>query len=134
MLLIFYGLRIMVAIGFWFLGLSIWTAWAAFRGRLNLASIGRQRRLLLAWFYSIPLGYLAVECGWIVREVGRQPWIVYGLMRTQDAVSNLPASAVAVSLGLFACLYVGLFAAFLISAKRIIARGPDMTLEPPRSS
>jgi len=59
---------------------------------------------LLVW--AIPLPYLALETGWCLAEVGRQPWIVYGLMRTKDAVSPLATSQVAVSLAAFFIVYI----------------------------
>ena len=121
----------MVAIGIAFLGLMLWTLVAWLKGQLSSESIGNHRLLLRAWIASIPLGYLATECGWIVREVGRQPWVIYGLLRTRDAASTLPASVVAVSLVTFVVIYSSLFILFLIFAARIIRKGPDLTLMPP---
>jgi len=129
--LIFYSFRLMVMIGMAFLGLTLWTSVVWFKGQLSSASIGNNRLLLRAWIASIPLGYVATECGWIVREVGRQPWIIYGILRTQDAASTLPASVVAVSLATFIAIYSVLFILFLIFAVRIIKKGPDLTLLPP---
>ncbi len=129
--LIFYSFRIMVVIGMAFLGLMLWTLVAWLRGQLTSGSICNNRLLLRAWIASIPLGYLATECGWIVREVGRQPWVIYGLLRTRDAASTLPASVVAVSLVSFVVIYSSLFILFLIFAARIISKGPDLSLAPP---
>lgn len=129
--LIFYSFRIMVAIGMFFLGLMLWTLVAWLKGQLSSESIGSKRLLLRAWIASIPLGYLATECGWIVREVGRQPWVIYGLLRTSDAASTLPASVVAVSLVSFLVVYSILFLLFLVFAVRIVWKGPDLTLIPP---
>jgi cytochrome d ubiquinol oxidase subunit I len=129
--LIFYSFRIMVAIGLVLMGLVIWTSVAWLKGQLSTESIGANRWLLRAWVASIPLGYVATECGWIVREVGRQPWVIYGLLRTRDAASTLPASAVAVSLVTFVVIYSSLFILFLIFAARILRKGPDLTLMPP---
>lgn len=129
--LIFYSFRIMVVIGMAFLGLILWTLVAWLRGQLTSESICNNRLLLRAWIASIPLGYLATECGWIVREVGRQPWVIYGLLRTRDAASTLPASVVAVSLVSFVVIYSILFVLFLIFAARIISKGPDLSLAPP---
>jgi cytochrome d ubiquinol oxidase subunit I len=129
--LIFYSFRIMVAAGMFFLGLMLWTLAAWIKGQLSSGSIGNNRLLLRAWIASIPLGYLATECGWIVREVGRQPWVIYGLLRTRDAASTLPVSVVAVSLVTFVAIYSSLFILFLIFAVRIIRKGPDLTLIPP---
>jgi cytochrome bd ubiquinol oxidase subunit I len=129
--LIFYSFRIMVAVGMFFLGLMLWTLIAWLKGQLSAGPIGNNRLLLQAWIASIPLGYLATECGWVVREVGRQPWVIYGLLRTSDAASTLPASVVAVSLTAFVAIYGILFILFLIFAFRIIRKGPDLTLIPP---
>lgn len=129
--LIFYSFRIMVTVGIFFLGLMLWSSAVWFKGQLSSESICNHRWLLWAWITSIPLGYLAAECGWIVREVGRQPWVIYGILRTRDAASSLPASVVATSLLAFIAVYSVLFVLFLIFATRIISNGPDLSLAPP---
>ena len=58
-----------------------------------------------ALIYVIPLPYLGIMAGWAVAEIGRQPWIVYGLMRTSDAVSPVPTSSVGLSLAAFIVIY-----------------------------
>jgi cytochrome bd ubiquinol oxidase subunit I len=128
--LIFYSFRLMVTIGMAFFGLMLWTVVVWLKGQLSSESIGNHRLLLCAWIASIPLGYIATECGWIVREVGRQPWVIYGLLRTHDATSILPVSVVATSLIAFVVVYSVLFILFLIFAVRIIQKGPDLTLIP----
>ena len=128
--LIYYSFRLMVMAGIIFLGLMLWTSFAWLKGQLSTGTIGNNRLLLRAWIASIPLGYLATECGWIVREVGRQPWVIYGILRTRDAASMLPASVVATSLLAFLAVYSILFILFLIFAGRIIRKGPDLTLMP----
>ena len=77
------------------------------------------------------MGYIATECGWVVREVGRQPWAVYGLLRTEHAVSHLPVPAVATSLLLFVAIYTLLLVLFLLFARRIIIKGPDINQQLP---
>ena len=101
------------------------------RGQLSAAKIARQRWLLIAWMLAAPLGYIAVESGWIVRCVGRQPWTVYGEIRTVDAVSQLPASNVLTSLTAFAVVYSILFVFALYFGSRIIRRGPNLDLPIP---
>jgi len=118
----FYALRIMVAIGVWLLLLSVWTVWRWHRGR----ALEQERRLLTLWLASLPLGYIAVETGWLLREVGRQPWVVHGLIRTADAASALPAYAVAASLLAYLVIYVTLLTVFLVFARRLVRRGPDL--------
>ncbi len=129
--LLFYAFRLMVAIGFYVLALMLWSVWLWYRGELTAERVGRHRRWLLAWIGALPLGYLAVESGWIVREVGRQPWIVNGLMRTAAGVSALPPGTVLASLIGYALLYTLLLTAFLVFARRTLRKGPDVTAEPP---
>jgi len=75
--------------------------------------------------YAIPLPYIALQAGWIVTEVGRQPWIVYGLMKTRDAVSPIAASQVGVSLGAFILVYSLLGAAAFYLMIRYARLGPQ---------
>ena len=129
--LLYYAFRVMAGIGFLFVVLAFWTAYVFRKTRGRLSALLENRMLLLAWVLCIPLPYIAVECGWIVREVGRQPWIVYGLLRTRDAVSAVPASAVSGSMFMFAAFYVVLFISFFVFAKKWLKNGPDLTLMPP---
>src|SRR6202035_1220445 len=103
--LLYYTFRAMAGIGFLFMVLAFWTTFALREARGRLDALLAQRKLLLAWVLAIPLPYIAVECGWIVREVGRQPWVVYGILRTQDAASSIPAQSVAGSIVMFALFY-----------------------------
>lgn len=128
--LLYYSFRIMVAIGFWFVALMIWSVVVWRRGGFAVERIGAHRRLLRAWMLSIPLGYVAVECGWVVREVGRQPWVIYNVMRTSEGVSNLPAATVGTSLLAYTVVYLLLLIAFVVFTRRILFQGPDMTMEP----
>jgi cytochrome d ubiquinol oxidase subunit I len=122
----FYTFRVMIGIGFAMFGLMLWTLWAWYKKRLTAELLPRRKWLLWAWVAFIPLGYLAVEMGWITREVGRQPWIIYGLMRTGDGASPLPAGAVSTSLIVYLVIYTILFLAFLVFAWRILKQGPDL--------
>ncbi|MGH8290382.1 MAG: cytochrome ubiquinol oxidase subunit I [Steroidobacteraceae bacterium] len=130
--LIFYAFRIMAAIGVALFLLALWTAWTALRRRLGSDTITAQKWLLRAWVAAIPLGYVAVDMGWITREVGRQPWIIYDLLRTSAAVSNLPVASVAfTTLGYFLIDSI-LLVSFVIFGYRIIRKGPDFSLPVPR--
>ncbi|MGH1454202.1 MAG: cytochrome ubiquinol oxidase subunit I [Paracoccaceae bacterium] len=102
--LIFWTFRIMVAVGFAMLGLGLWAAWARWRGRLYDAPWLHRAAVLMG-----PTGFLAVLCGWITTEVGRQPYTVYGLLRTGDSAAPLQASAVATSLIAFVVVYFLVF-------------------------
>jgi cytochrome bd ubiquinol oxidase subunit I len=80
-----------------------------------------------AWW----IGFVAVICGWIVTETGRQPWVAYGLLRTADAVSPLAAHTVATTLVLFVLVYGVVFAMGIYYINRLIARGPAEPALPP---
>ncbi|MBZ8180440.1 cytochrome ubiquinol oxidase subunit I [Oscillatoria salina] len=129
--LIYYAFRIMIAIGFFFAGLMFLTVIQWLRGKLSPDNINQQRWLLAGWIFAAPLGYIAVESGWIVRCVGRQPWIVYNQIRTVDAASNLPPGNVLTSLTGFAVTYTLLFFTALYFGSRIIRRGPRLDLPVP---
>jgi cytochrome d ubiquinol oxidase subunit I len=130
--LLYYAFRIMAGIGFAFLVLAWWTAVVVRRTRGNLPGFLANRRLLWAWVLAIPLPYIAVECGWIVREVGRQPWVVYGLLRTRDAVSQVVAApAVAATIAMFIGFYIVLLVTFFVFARKWLRQGPDLALMPP---
>jgi cytochrome d ubiquinol oxidase subunit I len=129
--LIYYAFRTMIAIGFFFAGLMLWSVLQWIRGKLSEENITQQRWLMRAWIFAAPLGYIAVESGWIVRCVGRQPWTVYGQIRTADSASHLPASEVLTSLTGFAVVYTILFVAALYFGSRIIRTGPNLNLPLP---
>ena len=101
------------------------------RGKLSPENITQQRWLLWIWMLAAPLGYIAIECGWIVRCVGRQPWVVYGEVRTVDAASNLPAGDILSSLTGYAVTYTVLFIAVFYFGSRIIRTGPNLNLPIP---
>jgi len=92
----------MVALGSAMALVALWVGWAAWRGRV----IAEHRQLLRALVVVAPFGFLATEAGWIVTEVGRQPWVVQGLMRTASAVTPMPG--LVVPMLVFTCLYLGL--------------------------
>ncbi|MBV5257636.1 cytochrome ubiquinol oxidase subunit I [Synechococcus moorigangaii CMS01] len=129
--LIYYAFRLMSAIGFFLAGLMGISVLQWFRGKFSPGAIAQQKWLLRSWLCAAPLGYLAVESGWIVRCVGRQPWVVYGQIRTADGVSNLPAGEVFVSLLIFTGIYSVLFVCALYFGSRIIRHGPNLDLPLP---
>ncbi|MGH8191327.1 MAG: cytochrome ubiquinol oxidase subunit I [Rhodanobacteraceae bacterium] len=100
----FYSFRIMVALGVLMLLIAWYGLWKWRRGTL-LTSRWYQR----AWIWMMPSGFIALLCGWYVAEVGRQPWVVYGLLRTAKAVSPVPAGSVLTSLIVYVLVYISLF-------------------------
>lgn len=129
--LIYYSFRIMSGIGMFFAALMGVSVVQWLRGKLADGTIAEQKWLMRAWILAAPLGYLAVETGWIVRCVGRQPWIVYGQMRTVDSASHLPAGEVLFSLVGLTSMYVVFLATALFFASRIIHKGPNLELPAP---
>lgn len=107
----FLSFNLMVALGFYFLILSLY-------GWIKRENIEVRKGYLRLVLYSIPLPYVASALGWTVAEVGRQPWIVYGLLRTRDAVSDISLVHVGPSLLAFIVVYgMAGFFGFLLIAK-----------------
>ncbi len=124
---VFIAFRVMVAIGFFLLAVALFGALERWRGRLY-----SNRLLLRLAVVSIPLGFVATVAGWIVAEVGRQPFTVYGLLRTAESVSPIRPEAVFASLILFIVVYGLLFAAFLFFVNKLIRRGFEDDEQRPR--
>ncbi|MDR7156951.1 cytochrome d ubiquinol oxidase subunit I [Sphingobium xenophagum] len=102
--IVFWAFRVMVGIGFAMLGLGLWSLIARWRGKLHDWPWLHRAALVLG-----PSGFVAVLAGWIVTEVGRQPFTVYGLLRTAQSASPLDAPAVAASLLAFVIVYFSVF-------------------------
>jgi cytochrome bd ubiquinol oxidase subunit I len=115
----FYGFRTMYLLGIVILGLACVSLWLRVRGRLFDA------RWFLRWSVGmVPVGFICIIGGWTTAETGRQPWVVYGLIRTADAVSPLTVGALTTSLVAFVLVYSTLFAAFCFLTARVIRKGP----------
>ena len=91
--------QLMVVCGLIMAGVAIWAGWRWWKGQLE-----KDRRLLCALIITAPLGFIAIEAGWVVTEVGRQPWIIQGLMRTSQAVTPMPG--LWIPMVTFSALYV----------------------------
>jgi len=119
--LTFFGFHLMVVLGFYFI---------AFTG-LGLLLLWRRQLYENKWFLrvallSIPLPVIANELGWIAAEVGRQPWIVYELMRTDEAFSTVvPAGQILASICLFSIVYALLFCVWIFLLRRKLHSGPE---------
>jgi cytochrome d ubiquinol oxidase subunit I len=125
----FFSFRIMMAIGFFMLAVAMAGLWLRYRARLF-----ESRALLRSVIIAGPLGFVATLAGWVVAEVGRQPWVVYGMMRTSDAVSPIPAQAVVISLSLFIVIYLLVFLAYLYYLLVMVRNGPDYEEPAPRGA
>ncbi|GAB2865781.1 cytochrome ubiquinol oxidase subunit I [Lentzea nigeriaca] len=90
----------------------------------------RMRFPLYLMVIGIPLPFLAAILGWVFREVGRQPWLIYGLLRTEDAVSQVDSSQILLSLIVFSSLFVVLACVDWALIARAVRRGPDVTPAP----
>jgi cytochrome bd ubiquinol oxidase subunit I len=122
--IVFFAFRAMVGIGIILLALSIIGAYLRWRGHLFT-----NRWFLIALVITSPLSFIAIISGWIVTEAGRQPWVVYDVMRTADAASPLPATNVGLTAILFTIVYASLLAGFLWFFLRAIIQGPVPTSE-----
>jgi cytochrome d ubiquinol oxidase subunit I len=116
----FFGFRIMVGIALLMLAVVVASLWLRWRGELFHTD----------WFLWVctlasPLGFIAVTAGWATTEVGRQPWTVYGLLRTRDSVSpSLTGLDVSISLIGYCLVYLVMFSAGLALMVRLVRRGP----------
>ena len=107
--------------GWGLLGLAVLGGLYAWRGTLTA-----QRWLLRLFVPAVFLPYVANQAGWVASEVGRQPWVVYGLLRTRDAVSpNVAGEHVLVSIVLFSFVYLGLLAVWLFVMNEKVQHGPE---------
>ena len=102
--IVFWSFRVMVGLGFLMLGLGLWSLLARLRGKLHDWSWLHRAALVMG-----PSGFVAVIAGWITTEVGRQPYVIYGLMRTADAVSPIATPGVTGSLIAFVIVYFAVF-------------------------
>ncbi len=118
--LVFQAYHIMVGVGMFLIAVGLLGAWLLWRGKLHSTR----------WFlgllpFLIPLPHLAHETGWMAAEVGRQPWIIQGLMKTADAASVVvPAGDIVISLAMFSVVYTLLFVVFLIIFLKVVRQGP----------
>ncbi|WP_349366226.1 MAG: cytochrome ubiquinol oxidase subunit I [Nitratireductor rhodophyticola] len=122
---LFWTFRIMVGLGFFFILLMGVFFYLSARHRLD-----RYPFLLRIAVLAIPLPWIAAECGWIVAEFGRQPWIIEGVLPTAVAVSNLGASTVLMTIVGFSLIYTVLFIVEMTLMLRAIRKGPEPDEEP----
>ncbi|MEN8153502.1 MAG: cytochrome ubiquinol oxidase subunit I [Acidobacteriota bacterium] len=121
----FVSFHNMVALGMFFLLLMIWSAFLLYRKKLYTSM-----KTLKVLLWSIPLPFIAIQLGWIAAEVGRQPWIVYKLLRTSDAASvTVSSGEILFSIIMFSLIYLALGALWLFLLVKEIKHGPEKLTE-----
>jgi cytochrome d ubiquinol oxidase subunit I len=118
--IVFFSFRVMIGLGFAMLGLGMWSLWARYKGHLF-----DSQPLHVAAMMMGPTGFIAVLAGWITTEVGRQPFTVYGLLRTSDSLAPVAAPAVAASLIAFIIVYFFVFGAGTFYILRMLGVAPE---------
>ena len=117
---IFQFYHIMVAIGMFMIALTVYASWLNFKNKLF-----EKRWLMWVFVWAVLAPQIANQTGWFAAEMGRQPWVVYGLLRTSDALSKtVTANQVLFSLILFTVVYVLLLLLFLYLLNKKIKHGP----------
>jgi cytochrome d ubiquinol oxidase subunit I len=121
--IVFYSFRVMLFLGVLFILTGLIALYLYLRKRL-LQSPGFWRWCV----WLSPFGFVAVIAGWFTTETGRQPWIIYGMMRTVDGASLLPGSSVLITLIAFIILYFVLLGTFIFYLVRLVKKGPDLAV------
>jgi len=118
--IVFWSFRVMVGLGFLMLLLGAWGLWLRWRG-------GFERSRLFLRFATLmgPSGLIAILAGWFTTEIGRQPWVVYGVMRTENAVSNHSALALSTTLVIFIVMYCAVFGTGVSYMVKLVSKGPN---------
>ncbi len=119
---LFFSFRLMAGIGFLFLFVMCWAA--VLRKRRKLSEC---RSFLWTLVAMQPLGWLATELGWVVTEVGRQPWLVYNVLRTADGASPIRAGNVLWSLSLFLIIFAAVGSSYFYFIFKVMRTGPDLS-------
>ncbi|HMB59345.1 MAG TPA: cytochrome ubiquinol oxidase subunit I, partial [Xanthomonadales bacterium] len=121
----FFGFRLMVGMGLIMLGIAWFGNVLRWSGRLE-----NSRWFLWATFLSFPTGFIATVMGWYTAEVGRQPWVVYGLLRTKDAVTpSLTGGEVAVSLTGYVVVYLVCISFGIYYIYHLLREGPSEAVQ-----
>ena len=121
--LTFYSFHVMVILGGYFILLFIVICWSGWKGRLN------KRWLHRVSLWSIPLAYIAGQAGWVVAEVGRQPWAIQDILPVGAAISKLPTASVVLTFFLFLILFAIMLAAEIRIMVKAIKKGPQPAVD-----
>jgi cytochrome d ubiquinol oxidase subunit I len=117
--IVFWSFRIMVGLGMLMISLGLWSAWLRWRGKLWVSRPFLRCALLMG-----PAGVIAILAGWYTTEIGRQPWTIYGLLRTAHAVSTHGAAQLGITLALFVVIYIAVFGMGVAYLMHLIRIGP----------
>ncbi len=117
--IIFWSFRIMVGLGMLMILLAVTALWLRWKGTLYQHKTFQKFSIAMG-----PAGVMAILAGWYTTEIGRQPWVVYGLLRTADAVTPHPASEVGLTLALFITFYLAIFGMGTVYVLRLVNIGP----------
>jgi cytochrome d ubiquinol oxidase subunit I len=120
--IVFWSFRVMVGLGFLMIFTGLWSLWLRKRDTLYTS-----RPFLYLALWMGPSGLIAILAGWFTTEIGRQPWVVYGLMRTADASSNHSFMQMSITLVMFVVVYFALFGAGLGYMMRLVRKGPKIS-------
>jgi cytochrome d ubiquinol oxidase subunit I len=118
--ILFFTFRLMVGLAVLMFLLGLWALWLRWRRRLFDTRLFLRFAVLMG-----PAGLIALLAGWLTTELGRQPWVVYGVLRTRDAVSNHPALELSATLAVFIVVYGAVFGAGISYMVKHIAKGPE---------
>lgn len=119
----FYSFRIMVGLGFHFLALFLVVLWLTLKDRIT-----NKKVILYTALWTIPLVYIASMLGWVVAEVGRQPWVIQDILPTIAAVSQVDTGSVQTTFWMFAVIFTGLLIAEIKIMTTQIKKGPSNEL------
>jgi cytochrome d ubiquinol oxidase subunit I len=117
--IVFWSFRVMVGLGVLMLSLGVWGLWLRWRQRLFRSKLFLRFAVVMG-----PSGLIAILTGWYTTEIGRQPWIVYGVMRTKDAVSSHSALTLSTTLIVIIVMYFVVFGTGVSYMLKLVAKGP----------
>ncbi|OWO84618.1 cytochrome ubiquinol oxidase subunit I [Photorhabdus luminescens] len=123
-LMVFWSFRVMVGLGVLMIIAGFWGLWLRYKKRLY-----QSKAFLRFIFLMAPSGLIAILAGWFTTEIGRQPWVVYGLLRTKDAVSAHGEIHMSISLLLFIAVYSSVFGVGYVYMMKLIRKGPKKELK-----
>jgi cytochrome d ubiquinol oxidase subunit I len=118
--IVFWTFRVMVGLGLLMLLMGVWSSWLRWRQHLFRSKLFLRFSVVMG-----PSGLIAILTGWYTTEIGRQPWIVYGIMRTEDAVSNHSTLTLSATLIVIFVMYFAVFGTGVSYMLKLVAKGPE---------